>query len=109
MGENDLKVLKTGFPEKLNFSAKNLAYPYENFSSIDDYQRPADNLKKEVFFSKMENKRPDAEGIQRTMDIIKKFNIRNGEELTEIYLKSDILLLACVFEKFIKYPLVNLE
>ena len=30
------------------------------------------------------------------------FNIKTGEELTEIYLKNDILLIACVFEKFIK-------
>ena len=36
------------------------------------------------------------------MDIIKSFNIKNGEELTEIYLKSNVLLLACVFEKLIK-------
>ena len=36
------------------------------------------------------------------MDIIKKIDIKNGEELTKIYLKSDVILLACVFEKFIK-------
>ena len=35
------------------------------------------------------------------MDINKRFNIKNGE-LTQIYLKSDVLLLACVFEKYIK-------
>ena len=59
-------------------------------------------MKKEDFFSKLKNKCPDHEEIQRTMDIIKKFSIKNGEQLTEIYLKSDVLLLACVFEKFIK-------
>ena len=39
------------------------------------------------------------------MDFIERFNLKKGEELTEIYLKSDILLLACVFEKFIKASL----
>ena len=38
MGENDLKILKTGFPNKWKFLSKKLAYPYENFNSIDDYQ-----------------------------------------------------------------------
>ena len=93
MGENDLKILKTGFPDKWKFLSKKLAYPYENFNSIDDYQKPVNNLKKEDFFSKLKNKYPDDEEIQRTKDIIKRFNIKNGEELTEIYLKSDVLCL----------------
>ena len=102
IGENDLKILKTGFPDKWKYLTKKLAYPYEYFNSIEDYQKPVDNLKKEHFFSKLKNGYPDDEEIQRTLDIIKKFNIKNGEELTEVYLKSDVLLLACVFEKFIK-------
>ena len=102
MGENDLRILKTRFPDKWKYLIKKLRYPYKNFNSIDDYQNPVDNLKKEHFFSKPKNGYPDDEEIQRTKEIIEKFNIKNGEEITEIYLKSDVLLLACVFEKFIK-------
>ena len=101
MGENDPKILKTGFPDEWKYLTKKLTYPYEYFKSIDDYQKPVDNLKRE-HFSKLKNDYPDDEEIQRKMDIIKKFSIKNGEELTQIYLKSDVLLLACVFEKFIK-------
>ena len=36
------------------------------------------------------------------MNNIKKFTIKIREELTQLYVKSDVLLLACVFEKFIK-------
>ena len=102
MGENYLKILKTGFPDNWKYLTKKLAYRYENFNSIDDYQKPVNNLKKEHFFSKLKNKCPDVEEVERTMDFIKRFNIKNGEELTEIYLKSDVLLLTCVFEKNIK-------
>ena len=102
MGENDLKILKTGFPRKWNYLTKKLAYPYEYFISIDDFKKPVNNLKKKDFFSKLKNRCPDEEEIQRTTDNMEKFNIMNGEDLTEIYLKSDVLLLACVFEKFIK-------
>ena len=30
------------------------------------------------------------------------FNIRNGEELTKIFLKSVVIFLTCVFEEFIE-------
>ena len=100
MGENDLKILKTGFPDKWKYLTKKLAYPYEFFNCI--FQKPVNNLKKEDFFSKLKNKCPDDKELEITKYIIQKFNIKNGEELTETYLKSDVLLLACVFEKFIK-------
>ena len=79
MGENDLKFLKTGFPDKWKFLTKKLAYPYEYFNGIVDYQKPVDNLKKEIFFSKIKNKCPDDEEIQRTMHIIERFNIKMGK------------------------------
>ena len=102
MGEIDLKNLKTGFPDKWRYITKKISFPYEYFNIVEEYQKPVDNLKEEHFFSKLKHGYPDVEKIERTTDIIKRFDIKNGEELTEIYLKSDVLLLACVFEKFIK-------
>ena len=64
MGENDLKFLKTGFPDKWKYLTKKLAYPYEFFNSIEDYQKPVDNLKKEYFFSKLKNDYPDDEELK---------------------------------------------
>ena len=60
-----------------------MAYPYEYFNSIEDYQKPVNDLKKEDFFSKLKNKCPDDKEIDRTREIIKKFNIKDGKELTE--------------------------
>ena len=102
MCENDLKFLKTELPEKWKCLIKKLEYPYEFFNCIDDYQKPTDNLKKEDFFSKLENDYPDDEEIERTKKFLKSFEIENGGELTERYLKSDVLLLTCVFENFVK-------
>ena len=36
------------------------------------------------------------------MDIFKRFDFKNDEELKKLYLKNDVLLLTCVFEKFTK-------
>ena len=102
LDNDDFIILKKEFPDKWQYLNKKLAYPYEYFNSIDDYKKPVHNLENKDFFSKLKNKCPDDKEIDRTREIIKKFNIINGEKLTQLYLKSDIILLADVFEKFIK-------
>ena len=43
-----------------------MAYPFKFTNCIEDYQKPVDNLKKEDFFSKLNNKCPDNEEIEGT-------------------------------------------
>ena len=102
LDEDDFKILKKEFPEKWHYLNKKLAYPYEFFNSTVDYKKPVDNLTREDFFSKLKNDYPDEEEIERTREIIKPFNIKKGEELTKLYCKSDVILLADVFEKCVK-------
>ena len=74
IGENDLKILKTGFLYKWKYLTKRLAYPYEYFNSIDDYQKSVGDLEKRDFFSKLKNGYPYDEEIRRTKDNIKRYN-----------------------------------
>ena len=59
-------------------------------------------MKKEDFFSELKNKCSSNEKTERTKEIIREFNIKNAEELTQLFVKSDVLLNTCVFKKFIK-------
>ena len=65
-------------------------------------KKPIDNLRKKDFFSKLKNKCPDDEEIQRTKEVIEIIDFKSGEELTKLYPKKDVILLADVFVKFIK-------
>ena len=94
--------MEKDFPDKWQCLNKKLAYPYQNFNSIDDYKKPVINLKKEDFFIKLKNDYPDDDQIERTKEIIQLFNIKVGEKLTKLNCKSDVILLADVFVKFVK-------
>ena len=48
IGENELKISKTGFRDKWKYLTKKLAYPYEFFNCIEDYQKSVNNLKKKT-------------------------------------------------------------
>ena len=77
---------------------KKLAHPYD-YLNFTNFQEPL-NLTKEDFWSTLKQTTPPAEEITRTQEIIEKFNIKNGQELTTFYLKMDALQLADIFENF---------
>ena len=83
-----------------------LAYPYKYVKQSDsvnlgNFQEPL-NRTKEDFWSTLKQTTPPDEEINRTQEIIKKFNVKNGQVLTMLYLKMDVLQLADVFENFVE-------
>ena len=98
---DDFKILRQEFPDKWPNLKKKLAYPYQYFNNIDDYQKPVNNLRKEDFFSKLKNKCPEQYEIARTKKIMELFDIKNGEEVTKLFCESDVNLLADVSERIV--------
>ena len=48
MDVDDFIILKKDFPDKWQYINKKLDYLYQYFNSIDDYQKPVDNLRKKT-------------------------------------------------------------
>ena len=66
------------------------------------FAREPSNLTKEDYWSTLTQSYPSDDGIKRTQEIIDKNKIKNGRELTMLYLKMDVLQLADVFENLWK-------
>ena len=47
-------------------------------------KKPSNSLKKEDFFTNLKNNCPDDERREQTKEITKIFDIKNGEELTQL-------------------------
>ena len=77
-----------------------MTYPYEYFIR-SNLQEPI-ILTKEDFWSTLKQESTPGEEINRTQEIITKFNIKNGHDLTMFYLLMDVLMLGDVFENFVK-------
>ena len=85
---------------KLNLMAKKGVYPYDYMDSFNKFneQLPA----KEDFFSILNNEHITDEDYNHALNVWKTFSLKNMGEYHDLYLTSDILLLADVFENFRK-------
>ena len=87
--------------EQLSLMTKKGVYPYDYMSSFEKFE---DNRlpKKEDFFSIMNNEHITDEEYQHAQNVWNEFGLSSMGEYHDLYLKSDILLLADVFENFRK-------
>ena len=79
---------------------KKLAYPYEKFN-LNNLHEPL-NLTKEDYWSTLTQSHLCEDDIKRTQQFIDTYNITTAQELTELYLKMDVLQLTNVFENFVE-------
>lgn len=84
---------------KINMLKRKGIYPYEFMDRIDK-MKIKHLPKKKYFFSKLTNSTISDNEYNFANQIWNEFNINNMREYTELYLKTDIILLADVFEQF---------
>ena len=85
---------------KLDLMAKKGVYPYDYMDSFKKFKEQLPS--KEDFYSILNDEHISDEDYQHAQNVWNKFNLKNMGEYHDLYLQSDILLLADVFENFRK-------
>ena len=102
LGDRDFKHLSEEYSGELLESVKEKGvYAYEYMDSFKRFNE--DNLPDKCeFFNSLKDKCISKEEYDRAIHIWNVFQIKTLGEYHDLYLKTDVLLLAVVFEKFIK-------
>ena len=85
--------------EQLSLMTKKGVYPYDYMNSFDKFEESR-LPRKEDFFSIMNNEHITDEDYQHAQNVWNKFGLSSMGDYHDLYLKSDVLLLADVFENF---------
>ena len=84
--------------KKLDLMAKKGVYPYDYMDSFDKFNEQLPS--KEDFYSILNNEYITDKDYQHAKTVWNTFKLSNMGEYHDLYLKSDVLLLADVFENF---------
>ena len=87
--------------EKLKLMARKGTYPYDYMDSFDKFHKTKLPMKEE-FYSILNNEHISNEQYKHAQNVWDTFNLKTMGDYHDLYLKSDTLLLADVFENFRK-------
>ncbi|XP_044588748.1 uncharacterized protein LOC123267925 [Cotesia glomerata] len=101
LDDTDKKITQSHYPDpsKFKLATRKGVFPYEYIDSIerlDEKQLPD----QDSFFSKLTNSTISDDDYTFAQVVWNEFNINTLGEYSDLYLKTDVLLLADVFENF---------
>ena len=99
--QTDFKNLNSVNKENTSLLTRKGVYPYDYVSSIDKLKETK-LPSKEDFYSKLYDEYISEEDFQHAINVWNTFNCQTLEDYHDLYLKSDVLLLADVFENLRK-------
>ena len=109
-GVNRFAHTRRHFPDEGSFTrvTRKGVYPYEYMDGEERFEEQS-LPSIENFFSKLCDASISEEEYGRALDVWKHFNIHDMREYHDLYLKTDTLLLADVFENFRRVAIANYE
>ena len=99
LSDDDFINTRREFKSNISYLTRKGVYPYDYISSLDKLSETC-LPPKEEFYSKLNDTNISDEDYQHAIKVWKKFECCTIRDYHDLYLKSDVLLLADVFEKF---------